>query len=568
MKNKRGSVSEKVRRLFDIRNRYDTDAAAKKLALLGELPGLVVRSPSDLERLHSALCFIRAFPDSEQHHRHALEQLEAFHRRVANLSRQRRTELDDSGIAGTRLYYAFSFHVARWLYRRAHGAITIDWGEMEHVERLDELLELVMHGSEDEYFNSGWVSGRQWLDLARGDTPDFDWLMAQTGDRTRARTWAQLYDAANVSLRWQLDVGASSKGMNAYPVADIVPRPAGMRRRPAFPKREILRPLNKVDKLSRREGSRMIDVAMASLALRHRETWHFNHANPDEIYLADVGEGVSVALFGLLPAYRFPLECTMGYLVLANGAPVGYGGSSILFRQVNTGVNVFDEYRGSEAAFIWIQVMRVYHHLAGCTRYIANAYQFGADNDEALQSGAFWFYYRLGYRPVDASVRRLAASEWQRVRADRRYRSSLSILRRLASCDMHLTLPGARASDLFDERWIETSSLLATRELAKARGKSRAASARWLAQQVARDVGVEDIESWTRQQRRALELIAPFVAATEPRSWPARARRAFRDVLASKGAADEIGFARRMGRHDVFLQALRTRCRAAERKSL
>jgi hypothetical protein len=568
MNNRRGSVPEKVRRLFDIRNRYGTDAAAEKLALLGELAGPVVKSASDLELLHSALCFIRAFPDSEQHHRRARAQLEAFHRRVENLSRQQRAKLDDSGIAGTDLYYAFSFHVAQWLYRRARGAITIDWAEMEHVERLDDLLELVLHGSEDEYFNSGWVTGREWLDIARGDTPDFDWLMAQTGDRARARTWAQLYDAANISLRWQLDDGACSKGTNAYPAADIVARSAGMRRGPAFPKQEILRPLNKVEKLSRRDGSRMIDLAMASLALRHRETWHFNHANPEEIYLADVGEGVSVALFGLLPEYRFPLECTMGYLVLANGAPVGYGGSSILFRQVNTGVNVFDEYRGSEAAFIWIQVMRVYHHLTGCTRYIANAYQFGADNDEALQSGAFWFYYRLGYRPVAASVRRLAASEWQCIRADRGYRSSLSALRRLSSCDMHLTLPGARASELFDERWIETSSLLATRELAKAHGKSRTAAARWLARQVAHDVGVEDIDNWTRQQRRALELIAPFVAATEPHSWPARARRAFRDVLASKGAPDEVGFARRMGRHDVFLQALRTRCRAAERKPL
>ena len=161
---------------------------------------------------------------------------------------------------------------------------------------------------------------------------------------------------------------------------------------------------------------------MASLAVRNRETWHFNHANPAEVYAADVGDGVSIYLFGLLPEFRFPLECTMGYLVLANGVPVGYGGSSLLFRQVNTGVNIFDEYRGSEAAFLWVQVMRVYHQLTGFTRYIANAYQFGAGNDEALKSGAFWFYYRIGYRPVDASIRRLARAEWRKVSGNRRHR--------------------------------------------------------------------------------------------------------------------------------------------------
>ena len=140
----------------------------------------------------------------------------------------------------------------------------------------------------------------------------------------------------------------------------------------------------------------------------------------------------------------------MGYLILSNGTPIGYGGSSILFRQVNTGVNIFAEYRGSEASFLWLQEMRVYHHLAGCTRFIANPYQFGSDNTEALKSGAFWFYYRLGYRPVLATIRKLAKRESARMRSERSYRSDLRTLTRLACCDMHLVLPGARASDRFE----------------------------------------------------------------------------------------------------------------------
>jgi len=55
---------------------------------------------------------------------------------------------------------------------------------------------------------------------------------------------------------------------------------------------------------------------MASLAVRYRETYHFNYANPREVYLSDVGEGVSVAVFGLLPEHRFPLECKDGELEL------------------------------------------------------------------------------------------------------------------------------------------------------------------------------------------------------------------------------------------------------------
>lgn len=559
------NVGQQIRRLHAIRNRYDTASSSEKKKLLEDLADSSLRSVDDLQRLHTTLCFIRAFPDTHAHYRLAATQLADFSERVALQPRRNTTALWDTGVAGTPVHYPFSFHVARWLAERAPGAVTVDWDELDGVERLDELLELALHGSEDEYYNSGWVTGREWLELARGESTDFDWLLAQMRQRRLARVWAQAYDSANVPLTWQLADSPHSKTRNMFPINGIALRSSGMRRPGRVAKQDIARPLNSVEQLSSRDGRRIIDVAMASLAVRHRETYHFNHANPSDVHVADVGDGVSVVLFGLLPDYRFPLECTMGYLILSNGVPVGYGGSSILFRQINTGVNIFDEYRGSEAAFLWVQVMRVYHQLTGCTRFIANPYQFGAENDEALQSGAFWFYYRLGYRPVDARVRKLAKTEWDRVRHDRKYRSSIGTLRRLAGCDLHFTLPGARASDLFDERWIEISSLLATLELAKAGGDSRRSSAAAIAKQVARDIGIRSTRDWTAAQRRGAELIAPFVAAVEPQSWPRSARQSMRHIVTAKGAMSELVFAQQMSEHELFLQTLRKRCRLAER---
>ena len=557
-------VGQRIRRLHAVRNRYDAAASAEKKILLESLANSAVRSVDDLQRLHNALCFIRAFPDTRAHYRLAATQLAHFGKRIALQPATHRTALWDTGIAGTPVHYPFSFHVARWLTRRAHGAVTIDWEELDDVERLDELLELTLHGSEDEYYNSGWVTGRDWLELARGESTDFDWLLAQLRQERLASIWAQAYDAANVPLTWRLGDKSHSKTRNVYPISGVTPRLFGMRRPSRVARQDITEPLRNVEQLPARAGKKIIDVAMASLAIRHRETYHFNHANPSDVHVADVGEGVAIVLFGLLPNYRFPLECTMGYLILSNGVPVGYGGSSILFRQINTGVNIFDEYRGSEAAFLWVQVMRVYHQLTGCTRFIANPYQFGAENDEALQSGAFWFYYRIGYRPVDKSIRKLAKTEWGRVQRDRKYRSSIRTLRRLASCDMHFTLPGARASDLFDERWIETSSLLATRELAQADGTMRRASATALAEKVARDINMQSTQHWTAAQRRGAELIAPFVAAVAPGSWPRSARRSLQNIIEAKGAMSELEFARHMSRHDLFLQTLRKRCRQAE----
>ncbi len=556
---------QSINRLFNIRNRFDNAASLEKLELLRLLNDIEIRRCPGLERLHTALCFIRAFPDTLAHYREARSQLASFEERVSRLGVAARSGLWDSGIVGTPIHYSFSFDVASWMRRRVAGAVSIDWSEMLDTSRLDELLVHLLLPSEDDYFDSGFVSSKEWIDLAAAssDGTDFDWLLAQLRQEHFVSIWSELYNAADLPLVWDLRGAALSKSQNTMPVRAIQARGRGMRKRVRTVKREIMRPIDSLRRLSVRAGSRLIDVAMASLAVRHRETNHFNHANPKEVYLADVGEGVSIAVFGLQQRYRYPLECTMGYLILSNGVPVGYGGASSLFRQVNTGINIFDEYRGSEASFLWIQVMRMYHHLVGCKRFIANAYQFGSENSEALKSGAFWFYYRLGYRPVLPAVRKLAQRESARIRRDKSYRSDLSTLRHLASCDMHLVLPGARAGDLFEERWLETSSMLATRELAAAGGSTRADSAERVAMNVAHDLGLRSLATWSRSEQLAYQRLAPIVAATKPAAWPADAKRSMRKLLRAKAGSSEAGYGRLLGEHDHFLAELRGSCRRA-----
>jgi hypothetical protein len=506
-------------------------------------------------KAHGKLCFVRAFPESIAAHRDAQAQLLAF-------DSQRRDKPDDSGIAGTLVYYSFSYEVARWLARRAPGEVSIDWDDVDDTTRLDELLRQLLQPSEDEYFDSGSVTSQEWIDVARGSSngTDFDWLLAQISDKPRQSFWYELYDAVDLPLVWDLSGSEFSTSANVFRVRHIHSRESGMRPRPRAVKQEIQKPLESIRKLSPHKGAGLIDVAMASLAVRHRETNHFNYANADEVYLADVGAGIAIAVFGLQPEHRYPLECTMGFLILANGVPVGYGGSSILFRQVNTGINIFDEYRGSEASFLWVQVMRVYHALTGCTRFIANAYQFGDENNEALKSGAFWFYYRLGYRPMMLDVRSLAQRENSRIQRNREYRSDIKTLRKLASCDMHLTLPDARAGDLFDERWLETVSMLATRELGSAGGRTRKSGVDRVAARLSRDIGLKSQTRWSEAERRGFRMIAPIVAAANPEGWPTADKRSLRQLLRAKGGRYEARYARLLCENDKLLKSLRKAC--------
>jgi len=158
------------------------------------------------------------------------------------------------------------------------------------------------------------------------------------------------------------------------------------------------------------------------------------------------------------------------------------------------------------------------------------------------------------------AVRALAQRESIRVRRDKTYRSNRNTLSRLASCDMHLTLPGARASDLFEEQWIETSSMLATRELAAVGGITRTESANRLASKLAHELRMRSVDTWSSSEKRGLRRLAPIVAVTNPAGWPSDAKRSMRRMLRAKGGPFEVKYARLLCEHDRFLSTLRKRC--------
>jgi hypothetical protein len=282
------------------------------------------------------------------------------------------------------------------------------------------------------------------------------------------------------------------------------------------------------------------------------------YPNLDEVWWCELGEGAALAVIGIAPAHRLTLETNTGYLLFANGVPIGYGGVTPLYRQANTGINVFDPFRGSEAAFLWTQMLRAFRTLYGSGRFVINAYQFGAGNAEAIASGAFWFYYRLGFRPAGAQARRLAAREAQRMAADRKYRSDARTLKSLAVGDLHLDLPGFSDDDHFDEALLPRVGALAARTLAREPVWSRARAARRIAERLAADLAIVVFARWSARERRGFEFLAPAAAALPGLSdWHAGDRAALAAMLRAKGAPQERGFALKALRAPRFFHAMR-----------
>ena len=547
-----------------VRNRYAPGAADRKLRLLAVLGALQLRTARELTALHNHLLFLCAFPDDGRVRAAAEQGLAALAGRVRRLPARARAALDDSGLAGSTSRHSFEAPTVRWLVERFGADAEIDWPGLADSSGVEFLLGLLAHRAEQDGLESEAVATRAWLRGARGarDRTDLAWLMRQLSrERALAAAWVELYDHVGVPVRWRLRDGAGTTSANRLATRRVAYRARGLRPPPARPKRWIATPLAAIERLDRQHATAVVDVARAALISRCREVYAISHANLEEVYLADLGAGTALALIGVRPERRLSLESNYGYLLLANGVPIGYGGVTPLYRQANTGINVFEPFRGSEAAFLWIQMLRTFRTVFGVDRFVVNPYQFGAGNSEAIASGAFWFYYRLGFRPVTAQLRSLAAREWRRQRANPRRRTDAATLRGLAGADLELTLAGARAVDRFAEPWLGRLSFAASEVLGRPGAVSRAADAKRVSAQVAAALGAHDRTRWPQHERDAFAALAPLVALLDLESLGARARGALLALLRSKGAPQEAPYVRAAARDPVFLPGLATAAR-------
>lgn len=193
-------------------------------------------------------------------------------------------------------------------------------------------------------------------------------------------------------------------------------------------------------KLSLKEKQQLIHSAKMTLFYLYRETEPFTNANEDDTTVFHLDKGISIALFGSINSKRYSLESYIGYLVLKNNIPVSYGGGWIFGERSQFGINILESFRGGESSLIICELLRVYHQHFKATRFVVKPYQFGLHNPEAIQTGAFWFYYKLGFRPEDADLKAIAKKEEEEKLKNPKYKSEASTLRKYTKSNIALTL--------------------------------------------------------------------------------------------------------------------------------
>jgi hypothetical protein len=282
----------------------------------------------------------------------------------------------------------------------------------------------------------------------------------------------------------------------------------------------------------------------------------FMHGDPRDVRLVDCGDGLQFAAIGMRPERRLFLEAVYGFLTLKNGVPIGYVLASGLNGSSEIAYNIFDTYRGGEAGQVYGRILSMVHHLLGSTAFVVDPYQLGHDNEEGLSSGAWWFYYKLGYRPQDPAIRRLVAKERARIAKNPRHRSTRAALQRLSAEYMYW-FDGPVRREVLGLLDLANLSLGVSRHLARRFGGDREAGERACAKEAAALLGVRSMKRFTPAQRAAWKRWAPLVMAM-PRvaRWGTASKRALVAVIRAKGGRRESDFVRLLNAHRPLRRAL------------
>ena len=553
----RSTVSA-LHRAERLKRSFGTDVAAEKLALLLTLERARIPRATEIARLHDLLCFMRAYPDNAEILTVIERMLDGFDQR-RDLIRHRKA-LADTGIAGTPIYYSFYWLTARWLVERWPDATTIDWAEFHNQSKLEELWPLLLPHCETLAIESFSLSPKEWIDELKGPKEtDAAFLIKRFAQwRVDHDTREKFYEDLDIPLRLASGTNTPSRTHSKYAVTRVAfENPSASRVRPlaSVYQRLHYKPLSH-RRVSPREGQRLIDLARVQMITRSRDLYAFMNADRNDVQLLDYGDGLQFACYGLLPEQRVMLEAMYVFLILKNGVPIGYTQASTLFRSAEVNFNIFDTFRGTETSRVFIITLSMIRELFESDTFIINTQQLGEENPEALRSGAFWFYYKHGFRPHDREVRKVVKTELARMKSNPGHRSSLATLTRLSCSNMFLFL-GKRREDVIS--MIDTGGIgiACSRLLARRFGGNRERAIRECARQAAERVGLSSLKSLSPSQRMAWDRWSPILMALPGLSrWSEENKRALIKVIKAKGGRCETEFVILFDRHRLLWRAI------------
>jgi hypothetical protein len=524
--------------------------------LLVRLARQKIEDVEALIRFHEILLFLTAYPQAQRVRQLAESQLRSFSKRVKALSD---AELDlsafdnpeISGIAGTAVADTFTYYIVRWLLKRHPTQVAFDWDWFSDENRLAETWPRFMPLLDEDGFVEANVPYPDWLDAAKGRTKELPWLFQRFELLAKSdREKAELYNSQNLFVSWTPSYRATRTGMRLRVNARHIyyHREPLIQRREISLRDELKKPAPVFARLSRHEGEKILDLAREASTLRYRELYGFTHGDPRRVLKVNIGRGVDIFVMGVPPGKRLPLRAYHAAMIFKNGVPVGYFEGLSIFERMESGFNLYYTFRDGETAWLYAHTLHIFRHLLGVTVFTLDPYQIGYENEEGIESGAFWFYRKLGFRATGPEVMKLVLNEEKKILARPGYRTSSRMLRKLAESPMIFELEQTSSGD-WDRFQLRNIGLAIQRRIATTHEgdaeKFRADAVNELSSALKIRVDV-----WPEGARSALLDFAVALSLLDLNKWSDKEKIALAKVIRAKSGSDESNYLKSMQRHD------------------
>jgi hypothetical protein len=542
---------------------YGPGSAEKCERLLAEMCGIELPTVEALIQFHDTLLFLRAFPQSARVVELADELLAAIESQVSkfNAVTADAAALDDesvSGIAGTTVRNTWTYELARWLVERHGAAIHAEWDLDEQYRHMATILPNFMPLLADDSFVEADTPYLRWMQAAAGaKDKELGWLLRSFERLPVARLdRTSLYDALGVNLAWDLTGSSASRTLARRPVSRYFfhDAPLLQRKQVSLADEPASAPL-KLRQLSRVEGGKIIDMARHALAVRYRELHGSTYADPNYAFEGNVGRGVQMFIWGLDAEWRLPLRAYYAGFTLKNGVPVNYFEAIGLFEWIEVGFNTFYAFREGETAWIYSKILQLLHQWAGVTCFSVYPYQIGQDNEEAIRSGAFWFYRKLGFRPGRSDLLAITEREEKKIASDSKHRTSARTLRKLADGHMFFEF-GDSPSGRWDSFSTRTLGLAVQRKMDAGFGGDAGKMRRATTKLLAKSLGL-NLETLNAREQWAFSnfAIALSLAPELPRWTPAE-KRSLLAIIRAKVGPSETRYLQLLQQHHRLRDAM------------
>jgi hypothetical protein len=547
--------------LDEVKRRFDPGSAKPTVQLLHRLETHEIHDPEGLVRLHESLLFVTAYPQNARARAIARSILNSFSKRVTAL---RDADIDlsaletpeVSGITGTAVSDTFTYQIVSWLVREQPRRVELDWAWFDDENRLAETWPRFMPLLEEDASVEANVPYAEWLRKAKGREKDLVWLVQRFESlKLSQKEKAELFNSQKLYVQWTPAFRSTRTGMR-LPVRKIFYHRGPLIQRRDISLREQLQAAPPdLERLTSKRGEAILDMAREASTIRYRELYGFTHGDPAKVFRADLGRGVQAFFTELPPGVRLPLRAYHATLFFKNGVPVGYFEGLSLFERMESGFNLYYTFRDGETAWLYAKTLNIFRHLLGVTSFAIDPYQIGYENEEGIESGAFWFYRKLGFRPTTPDVMKLMSREEARLSFRRGYRTSANTLRKLAAGSMIFELDQKKTGD-WDRFHLRNIGWAVQRRMAE-RFKGDADSMRRDAvTRISKTLGIRSAEF----KEASLTALSDFALAlslvNDLNSWSGAEKHLLKEIIKAKAGLSESRYLKLMQRHGRLRRAI------------